>query len=249
MTILLYHEYVRKSVDKASLYLTAFSILGFSGVLALLFYWLFEIHWYDAIFQFGILLFIGLLFWNLIRQVSDDIRFRTEQKISEQIAREDRMTGFKNRLAFQEYLERIQNQAESYQNVVLTYILLENLNDLNNVYGTHIGDEAVIGAARCIERVCTATAGDCMELFRISGNEYAILYPNPAVEYIELDPYIQAEVDRYNRICTSQRRIRLACGYDCLRRKDGTIQSISGWKAGADAKLRENRKRAGGEMK
>lgn len=88
-----------------------------------------------------------------------------------------------------------------------------------------------------------------MELFRISGNEYAILYPNPAVEYIELDPYIQAEVDRYNRICTSQRRIRLVCGYDCLRRKDGTIQNISGWKAGADAKLQENRKRAGGEMK
>ena len=42
----------------------AFAVLGISGVLALILYWIFSIYWYDTVFQFGILLYIAFLFWG-----------------------------------------------------------------------------------------------------------------------------------------------------------------------------------------
>lgn len=83
----------------------AFSVLGISGVIALVLYWAFRIYWYEAVFQFGILIYIALMFWGLICKVTEDIRFRMEQRICERMSTEDRLTGMKNRKAFEKYLQ------------------------------------------------------------------------------------------------------------------------------------------------
>ena len=61
---------------------------GVFGVAALVLYGLLHIYWYDAIFQFGVLLFIILLFRELLGQATEDMRFHMEHRISHQMQRE-----------------------------------------------------------------------------------------------------------------------------------------------------------------
>ena len=64
MILLLWNEYRKTGTQELSLCLKAFAVLGISGVLALILYWIFSIYWYDTVFQFGILLYIAFLFWG-----------------------------------------------------------------------------------------------------------------------------------------------------------------------------------------
>lgn len=106
LTVLL-RSYREQPSQQLRLRIAAFAALGVFGVAALVLYGLLHIYWYDAIFQFGVLLFIILLFRELLGQATEDMRFHMEHRISHQMQREDRMTGLPNRRAFEEYMERI----------------------------------------------------------------------------------------------------------------------------------------------
>ena len=108
MAILLWREYQKHQTQELELCLKAFGVLGISGVIALALYWMYAIYWYDALFQFGILLFISFLFWGLLCKVSNDIQYRMEQAVYERMSIEDRMTGMKNRKAFEQQLDQLQ---------------------------------------------------------------------------------------------------------------------------------------------
>ena len=75
MILLLWNEYRKTGTQELSLCLKAFAVLGISGVLALILYWIFSIYWYDTVFQFGILLYIAFLFWGLLCKVANDSQF------------------------------------------------------------------------------------------------------------------------------------------------------------------------------
>ncbi len=134
--------------------MAAFAALGAFGVAALVLYWLLHIYWYDAVYQFGVLLFIILLLHGLISQAAEDMRFHMEHRISHEMQREDRMTGLPNRRAFEEYMERVRTGEAGCLDAVLTYIRLEGLNERNDRFGLQAGDEAVIAAARCVSDFC-----------------------------------------------------------------------------------------------
>ena len=246
MTGLLYQGYRKKKTRELRLCLQAFGVLGFGGVLALVLYWLFRIYWYDAIFQFGILLYIAFLLWALICQVADDVHFRLEQEIMERMAREDRMTGLRNRRAYEEYLEKLHSQIGAYQDIVLTYIHLEELKELNETYGMSAGDEAVIGAARCIENVQKAWIDEQMECFRIDGDEFAVVCLHPKAAPEEMERALQEEVKKYNSSSTAKYRICLRTGHCSLRKADGETRTFSDWKSHADESLRKSENWRGG---
>ena len=67
LTVLL-RSYREQPSQQLRLRIAAFAALGVFGVAALVLYGLLHIYWYDAIFQFGVLLFIILLFRELIGQ-------------------------------------------------------------------------------------------------------------------------------------------------------------------------------------
>ena len=129
MLIVLLRSYREQPSQQLRLHIAAFAALGVFGVAALVLYGLLHIYWYDAIFQFGVLLFIILLFRELIGQATEDMRFHMEHRISHQMQREDRMTGLPNRRAFEEYMERIRTGEVGCRDAVLTYIRLEGLNE------------------------------------------------------------------------------------------------------------------------
>ena len=82
MLIVLLRSYREQPSQQLRLHIAAFAALGVFGVAALVLYGLLHIYWYDAIFQFGVLLFIILLFRELIGQATEDMRFHMEHRIS-----------------------------------------------------------------------------------------------------------------------------------------------------------------------
>ena len=223
--------------------------LGAFGVAALVLYWLLHIYWYDAVYQFGVLLFIILLLHGLISQAAEDMRFHMEHRISHEMQREDRMTGLPNRRAFEEYMERVRTGETGCLDAVLTYIRLEGLNERNDRFGLQAGDEAVIAAARCVSDFCRECEdeGESVLCFRTGGNEFALIRPEPHIDSGQLHRQFRAVVARYNRTCAPRARITMTFGFSRLCDEDGKSRSISAWKAEADAHLKRNEARLGGD--
>ena len=61
VAVLLWKEYRKKPDRSVQIILIAYMILLFSGLLSLSLYWLFEISYYGAIFEFGILVFLVMI--------------------------------------------------------------------------------------------------------------------------------------------------------------------------------------------
>ncbi|WP_455152952.1 diguanylate cyclase domain-containing protein [Butyricicoccus sp.] len=248
LTVLL-RSYREQPSQQLRLHIAAFAALGVFGVAALVLYGLLHIYWYDAIFQFGVLLFIILLFRELLGQATEDMRFHMEHRISHLMQREDRMTGLPNRRAFEEYMERIRTGEVGCRDAVLTYIRLEGLNERNDRFGLQAGDEAVIAAARCVADFCRACedGGESVSCFRTGGNEFALIRPEPRANSGQLHRQFSAIVARYNRTCAPRARITMTYGFSRLCDEDGKSRSISAWKAEADAYLKRNETRLGGD--
>lgn len=248
LTVLL-RSYREKPSPQLRQRIAAFAALGAFGVAALVLYGLLHIYWYDAVFQFGVLLFIIVLLRELIGQAAEDMRFHMEHRISHQMQREDRMTGLPNRRAFEEYMERIRTGEAGCLDAVLTYIRLEGLNERNDRFGLQAGDESVIAAARCVSDFCRACEdeGETVACFRTGGNEFALIRPEPHTDSGQLHRQFRAVVARYNRTCAPRSRIIMTFGFSRLCDEDGKSRSISAWKAEADAHLKRNETRLGGD--
>ena len=249
MLTVLFRSYREQPAPQLRLRIEAFAALGAFGVAALVLYWLLHIYWYDAVYQFGVLLFIILLLYGLISQAVEDMRFHMEHRISHEMQREDRMTGLPNRRAFEEYMERIRTGKAGCRDAVLTYIRLEGLNERNDRFGLQAGDESVIAAAQCVADFCRACeeAGESVLCFRTGGNEFALIRPEPHTDSGQLHRQFRAVVARYNRTCAPRARIIMTFGFSRLCDEDGKSRSISAWKAEADAHLKRNEAGLGGD--
>ncbi len=246
MVYVLHKSEMSEGREDVRLCLHAFSMLGVCGVLALVLYWGLGIHWYDVVFQFGIILFIALLFWGIICRVSEDIRFRIEQTVEARMACEDRMTGLQNRWAFERYLEELKAKEEELRDVMLTYVHLEGLKRINDFYGLSVGNEAVIAVARCLAGL-QEERKDVFQSFRIDGDEFALVYPDPQESAEEIESQIHSTVEQYNKTTAGKVKLDISCGTGYLHRRNGVIRTVSDWKFKADRKLQENRKETGGE--
>ena len=235
--VLMIREYRQKPCREMKTILLAFGMVTASGVLALALYWIFEIPFYGVIFQLGILIFVLLILFGIVVTMGENIRFRTEMLAYQRLAREDRLTGMKNRLAYDEYMEGIQRQMTELENVALVYLDLNKLKSINDSFGHSAGDEVLIAAARCIEK---AFAG-CGECFRIGGDEFCVILPEPTEKPEEWYDRLEREVGGYN--AGSRYRMSLAKGTSYLRTEDGALKTISDWKHEADMKMYEDKGR------
>ena len=233
MIFLLRKEYQKRQTQELKFCLRAFTVLGISGMAAIVLYWMFAIYWYDAIFQFGILLYISFLFGGLLFKVSNDIEFHLEQTVYERLSVEDRMTGVKNRKAFEQCIEEIQEAAILLKNALLLFIHIDGLKKINDMNGMQMGDEVVIRTARSIQIAGKSLEPDA-ESFRVNGNEFAVVAVNPQKLPEEWEKVILNELKKE---IGSRCRIELKFGYSYLREKDGTLQSVSDWKMQADKML------------
>lgn len=214
---------------------TAFATVGISGVLALVLYWLFEIPYYGNIFQLGILIFILIILANIIISMAENIHYRTEMMAYQRMLKEDWMTGLGNRQPFEEYLTEIQMGTKKFENVGLIFMDINHLKKINDEFGHAAGDEVIIGAAKCITKAFSE-AGSC---YRIGGDEFGVIMPNPKGECEEWFEKLDNEIAQYNR--TGRYTLSIARGFSRLRGEDGLNKSISDWKYEADYRMYENK--------
>lgn len=238
MILLLRKEYRKTQEKEVNLCLKAFGVLGISGVIALVLYWVLSIYWYESIFQFGILLYIAVLFWGLLCKVSNNIQFCLEQEVYRRMSLEDRMTDMKNRKSFEMYLEEIQEGAILLENVLLLFVKIAELKKINDMSGRQMGDETVIRTARSIQSAERSVLEQQAVSFRVDGGEFAIIVKNPQKTPEEWEHFIKEEMKEE---CGNRQPVRLKFGYSYLREKNGSLLSFSDWKQQADDMLCSNK--------
>lgn len=238
MILLLWKEYRKTQEKEVNLCLKAFGVLGISGVIALVLYWVLSIYWYESIFQFGILLYIAVLFWGLLCKVSNNIQFCLEQEVYRRMSLEDRMTDMKNRKSFEMYLEEIQEGAILLENVLLLFVKIAELKKINDMSGRQMGDETVIRTARSIQSAERSVLEQQAVSFRVDGGEFAIIVKNPQKTPEEWEHFIKEEMKEE---CGNRQPVRLKFGYSSLRKKNGSLLSFSDWKQQADDMLCSNK--------
>lgn len=238
MILLLWKEYRKTQEKEVNLCLKAFGVLGISGVIALVLYWVLSIYWYESIFQFGILLYIAVLFWGLLCKVSNNIQFCLEQEVYRRMSLEDRMTDMKNRKSFEMYIEEIQEGAILLENVLLLFVKIAELKKINDMSGRQMGDETVIRTARSIQSAERSVLEQQAVSFRVDGGEFAIIVKNPQKTPEEWEHFIKEEMKEE---CGNRQPVRLKFGYSYLRKKNGSLISFSDWKQQADDMLCSNK--------
>ncbi len=241
LAVLLIREYRREKRKEFLLLLIAYITVSASGISALILYWLFEISYYGAIFELGILVFLVLIIADTVMEMADNIRYRLESQAYERLVQEDGLTGLETRTGFEKALEKISGQIQEYQDILLIYIDINHFRMANEEFGRGLGDEMVIASARCIENVFRGK-GTC---YRIGGDEFAVLVCDPEEPeefWLEQLKKEAGSSERYGRC-----RVSLSVGSSCIRKSDGRYKTIGDWKYEADRKLYENKKKEGKE--
>lgn len=234
---ILVKEYRDKQVREIKIILDAFIMLSGGGLTAIFLYWLLEIPYYEVIFECGILVFVMLLLSGIVMSMTDNIRFKTEMLVYQRLAKEDRLTGMKNRRAFEEYLAELQGKADTYENVALIFMDLNQLKIVNDCHGHNAGDELLIASAKCIQNTFGAE-GQC---YRIGGDEFCAIVENPMKTEAEWFENLDNEIRMYNK--NSRYRMSIARGLSYLKDENGVVKTMSNWKYEADLKMYENKGR------
>lgn len=175
MLTVLFRSYRAQPAPQLRLRMAAFAALGAFGVAALVLYWLLHIYWYDAVYQFGVLLFIILLLHGLISQAAEDMRFHMEHRISHERQREDRMTGLPNRRVFEKYGIPLPTDYASFVSACRAF-------EKHGIRG--------FDADYCYDYTCTETLQglSVSELSSAAGRKWRTAYSDPAnTEKVGLD--------------------------------------------------------------
>lgn len=236
VTLALIKEYKREANNEIFTILVSFAVVAAGGILSLFLYWVFEINYYDTIFECSIFLFILMLFCRIVITTAENLRFKTEAIIYRRLSKEDGLTGMNNRRAFEEYLTEIEETADEFENAMLIFMDINKLKYYNDNYGHSAGDELIIAAAHCIEKAFSVPGSTC---FRIGGDEFCTILTNPTNSETYYMNHLEQEIALYN--LESRFSLSISSGISLIRDEDGKLKTISDWKYEADQKMYSNK--------
>lgn len=235
--VLLAREYKTQKSRQIRSLLMGFTVLGASGILALLLYWGLEFTYYETIFEAGIFFFGLIMLHESILSMTETLRYRTEAVVYQRMAQEDPLTGLGNRRSFDAYVSLFQKNTIPYENAALIFLDINNLKYANDNLGHNVGDEMIIAAAHCIEQAFKSY-GKC---FRIGGDEFCVIIKNPTLTDAHLKGILAEQLHVYNQ--QNQHPLSISIGISYLRNKDGTYKRVGDWKYDADQKMYKDKSR------
>lgn len=229
--ILLVREYIRNKGRDIGMTLVAFALLGTSGVLAIVLYWILRIPYYGTIFEVGNCLFVLILIGNIVINMAENIHYRTEMQVFQRLLCEDRMTGMGSQQPFDDHLTAIQRNPEAYKNAALIFFRVKNLKTTNEESGHAAGDELVLGAAKCISE----TFGQAGRCYRLKGDEFSVILEDTQEPEEDWFRRFDLAIQKFNR--NNRYWLSVARGWSNLRNDDGSLKTISNWKFSANTNL------------
>lgn len=127
---------------------------------------------------------LGMTFNALLVELDDwqnDIAHENKRLAHQ--ARHDDLTGLANRAYFEEYLDRLYDQADQADKIALFFIDGDGFKGVNDTYGHQAGDLVLIEMARRLSQYLRQH--DFMA--RLGGDEFAVILPNiNSVEHVLL---------------------------------------------------------------
>ncbi len=122
--ILSVHEY-KKSADKdLAVCIRAFITEGIVGVITIICY-IFKFNAYQNMFQIGILLFVLILLYSLGKEMVESMKYRTEIEAYRRMAEEDKLTGLKNRRAYDVMIQSMEENRRQCKNALMIFADLD----------------------------------------------------------------------------------------------------------------------------
>ncbi|MDD3958305.1 MAG: GGDEF domain-containing protein [Candidatus Izemoplasmatales bacterium] len=118
----------------------------------------------------GIAVLIIFLFFRYVKHIFVNAKIVYEQEIYRKLAYMDPLTKLKNRLAFNEKLDALFQEGPN-ENLTIIFFDLNELKKINDTYGHHEGDEALVEIGKRILSVYD-TYGD---VYRVGGDEFVFI--------------------------------------------------------------------------
>src|SRR2546427_6539041 len=134
-------------------------------------------------------------------------------------ARTDYLTGLANRPEFERAIDRAVASADRHKRrLALMMIDLDNLKEINDTYGHHVGDEAIRVLAAELQRAVRAT-DTCG---RLGGDEFGVAMPDADERHAsDVATRVRQSLDEMNRTGRSPVPVQFSIG-------------ITSWKTGMD---------------
>lgn len=168
--------------------------------------------------RMGTLIFIGLIGIYLIRENSR-IQIEHRQELA-QLAYTDRLTGLKNRLAFNEAEASILKNPDARCTIIQFDV--NNLKKVNDMHGHFEGDRHISGAASII-RDCIKGSGDC---YRTGGDEFIAIITGTDDESAAQNAIDQMKImiQEYNSHEKPPILLSIAYGMAPFRASEGSLE-------------------------
>ncbi len=187
----------------------------------------------------GVSIFVISLFFILLRDIGqtllDNQKKAQQMTLYQQFAMYDSLTGLGNRRSFEKALKSIET-SEITHDAILVMLDLNGLKYTNDNFGHRAGDDLLMAAAN----VLNSTYQNYGEVFRIGGDEFAVVITEVTKDIDEMDIEFQEEINYYNS--QSAYRLSIARGASHLLTSAGNPLSISEWKRAADMLMYINKR-------
>lgn len=145
--------------------------------------------------RIGLLFFIVMISTQTIIAVIERIRQSYKAEFYKKLAYLDSLTGGPNRTAFNRDLEDIFNHPSKRNDLMLVFIDMNKLKEINDNHGHMIGDEAI----QLIYRVLNNYFHRLGQTYRIGGDEFACIIQNSnEIEFFKAKQKVEQQLEALN---------------------------------------------------
>ena len=112
----------------------------------------------------------------------------------------DALTGIKNRMAYIEQINALERKANAKDTVHVIMLDIDDFKSINDTFGHRVGDRTLIKSAHLLNNIFNE---DGFEVFRIGGDEFAVIAHNVAKDsLLQKIKYIESMDQCYEIGCT-----------------------------------------------
>jgi diguanylate cyclase (GGDEF)-like protein len=163
VTLLLeYFKYKNKDIK---VFIVSAMILYTFGLLELLAYMYRLSYNTGSFFQIGFLTFIIILIWDTLKKLAKTIKLSETAWHYKFLATKDLLTNCRNRVSYAKDMDRISLD----KNITIFVADMNNMKAINDTYGHHAGDEAIVLCSQCLLQVFGR------RVYRIGGDEFVCI--------------------------------------------------------------------------
>lgn len=172
-------------------------------------------------FQIGVLLFILIQTFYLIRSYLEYYQSYLKSNVYHRMAYTDALTGLPNRTAFEEKIVLIRKNYESYASIWCVSADINNLKWVNDHQGHSMGDELIRAAAKVLRAALQGSG----EIYRTGGDEFVgFVFDQTETSMRIIKERFDTAVQDHNR--ENKAALSIAFDYDCFQKDGDTIMEL-----------------------